>query len=169
MTAQLGKRLLDLAGEFSVASQLCLRGFLANLTLKNYPNVDLFVYNPRTGKTTTIQVKTTLQKNLSPAHEAYPFIITRANHESLDDKLNEEIKSTHIFVYVLTDRSSVKFFIVPPEDVKSLAKKTLERWLAGSKHRKTLVELKKREQVVALALVDLEPYEDRWDLLERIL
>jgi hypothetical protein len=41
-----------------VAGQLCLRGYLASLTLKNYPKVDIFVQNPKNGKQTTLQVKT---------------------------------------------------------------------------------------------------------------
>jgi hypothetical protein len=38
--------LTALAGEFLVAGHLCLRGFVASLTLKNYPAVDIFCLNP---------------------------------------------------------------------------------------------------------------------------
>lgn len=54
----LNKTLTALAGEFFVAGQLCLQGYVASLTLKNYPSVDIFCLNPETGKQVAIQVKT---------------------------------------------------------------------------------------------------------------
>ncbi len=55
--SHIDKLFSSLAGEFGVASELCLRQYVASLTLKNYPGVDLFVLNPRNDKQTTIQVK----------------------------------------------------------------------------------------------------------------
>jgi hypothetical protein len=53
------KTLTSLAGEYLVAAQLCMQGFGATLTLKNYPGVDVFAHNPENGKRCGIQVKTT--------------------------------------------------------------------------------------------------------------
>ena len=55
---QIDKTLTALAGEFLVAGNLCLRGYMASLTLKNYPKVDIFCLNPKNGKQVAIQVKT---------------------------------------------------------------------------------------------------------------
>lgn len=51
--------LLSLAGEHAVASQRSLRGYIASMTLKKFPGVDLFYTSPSTGRTESIQVKTT--------------------------------------------------------------------------------------------------------------
>lgn len=55
----LSKSLIALSGEYFVAAELCRRGIVASLTLKNYPGIDIFVYNPETRKHGTVQVKTT--------------------------------------------------------------------------------------------------------------
>jgi hypothetical protein len=54
----LEKTLTALAGEFLVAGHLYLKGFVASLTLKNYPGVDISGLNPDNGKQVAIQVKT---------------------------------------------------------------------------------------------------------------
>ena len=56
---QMDKTLTALAGKFLVAGQLCLRGIVASLTLKNYPKVDVFCLNPKNNRQVAVQVKTT--------------------------------------------------------------------------------------------------------------
>lgn len=55
--SHLDKTLTALAGEYLVAGQLCLRGYVASLTLKNYPGVDIFCLNPSNGRQVAVQVK----------------------------------------------------------------------------------------------------------------
>jgi len=55
----LSRNLIALSGEYFVAAHLCMNGIVGSLTLKNYPGVDIFAYNPVNGKHTAIQVKTT--------------------------------------------------------------------------------------------------------------
>ena len=57
--SSLSKNLTALSGEYFVAGHLCMNGIVASLTLKNYPGVDIFAYNPANGKHTAVQVKTT--------------------------------------------------------------------------------------------------------------
>jgi hypothetical protein len=57
--SSLSKNLIALSGEYFVAAYLCMNGVVASLTLKNYPGVDIFAFNPTNGKHGTIQVKTT--------------------------------------------------------------------------------------------------------------
>lgn len=59
--AHLEKTLVALAGEFLVAGQLCFRGYLASIALKNYPGVEIFCLNPADGKRIAIQVNKTKQ------------------------------------------------------------------------------------------------------------
>ena len=56
--SHLNKTLTGLAGEFSVAAKLCLQGFVASLTFKNYPGVDIFCFDPATNRLARVQVKT---------------------------------------------------------------------------------------------------------------
>jgi len=79
--SHLDKTLTALAGEFSVAAQLCLRGFVASLTLKNYPEVDIFVFNPADQRHATIEVKTIkggkdyfLPEHISPIAPTFVFV-----------------------------------------------------------------------------------------------
>ena len=53
------KVLTALAGEYYVAAELCRRGYMASLTLKNYPKVDVFALDRDGKKSVPIQVKTT--------------------------------------------------------------------------------------------------------------
>ena len=57
--SSLSKNLTALSGEYFVAGHLCMNGIVASLTLKNYPGVDIFAYNPANRNHTAIQVKTT--------------------------------------------------------------------------------------------------------------
>ncbi|VVC00252.1 Uncharacterised protein [uncultured archaeon] len=51
------KQLTGLAGTYEVAKQLCLKNYNVSLTQKNFPSVDMFVQNPKNGKSVPIQVK----------------------------------------------------------------------------------------------------------------
>src|SRR5271169_1911919 len=109
---QLDKTLTGLAGEFLVAGNLCLKGYVASLTLKNYPKVDIFCLNPKNGKQAAIQVKTLRGSN------AY-FI-----PEQIDKGENP-----FVFVYIGKD-DSVVFYILTAKDVAMLSKKEREDFLS---------------------------------------
>ena len=165
-STQLEKVLLSLVGEFSVAAQLCLRGYVANLTLKNYPGVDIFAYNPKTARSFSLQVKAALQKNDNSFTATHPFIIINATKDELDQALDARVKSTYVFVYVSSDKSSMEYFITPATDLKRMVKEEFTRWWDQAEHRRTLEELAKAKQVLAISITDLQSYKDRWDLLE---
>jgi hypothetical protein len=55
---QAEKVLTALAGEHYAVAELCRRGYVASLTLKNYPKVEVFAFDPTTEQTVAIQVKT---------------------------------------------------------------------------------------------------------------
>jgi hypothetical protein len=50
--------LAGVAGEYSVAAELCRRGYLASITLRNAKGVDILATNATASKTAAIQVKT---------------------------------------------------------------------------------------------------------------
>jgi hypothetical protein len=69
------KIMLSLAGEYYVAAELSRQEYIASLTLKNYPRVDIFVLNPKTQQQITIQVKTI---DIGPKQNSWSFNVTEA-------------------------------------------------------------------------------------------
>lgn len=134
------KTLTALAGEFLVAGHLCLKGYMASLTLKNYPAVDIFCLNPDNEKQAAIQVKTIR----SGAQYYIP-----ENIESKD--------TPFIFVRIKSD-ADVEFFIVPAKDVARLSAQERDDYLRT--HPKA-----KREKPRMINTKSLEPYKNKWDYL----
>lgn len=52
------KGIIGVAGEYFVAAELSQLGYVATLTLKNTPSIDLLVTNMENGKFVNVQVKT---------------------------------------------------------------------------------------------------------------
>ena len=135
------KILLGLSGEFAVAGYLFFRGYVANLTLKNYPGVDIFAFNPRNNRNGTIQVKTKLggrdyflPENISDADP--PFV----------------------FVYFEAKDSLPQFFVVPAKRVAELSDWELKTWLEGHPNAK-------KEQPRMISLSSIREFKDRWQNL----
>jgi hypothetical protein len=138
---QIDKTLTGLAGEFLVAGHLCIKGYVASLTLKNYPKVDIFCLNPKNQKQVAIQVKTVRNAN------AYYI------PEHVDDSGNP-----FVFVLIKTDET-VEFFIMPAGDVATLSRNERDEYLHAHPNAK-------REQPRMLSVSRLDPFRNRWDLLE---
>ena len=62
MKPQIEKLRTGMAGEYLVAGNMCLRGWTASLTLKNYPGVDIIGQHPDLveNEVALIQVKSSL-------------------------------------------------------------------------------------------------------------
>ena len=154
---QLGKTLVALAGEFLVAGQLCMRGCVASLTLKNYPGVDIFALNPKTGKQVAIQVKTI---KVSPGRRApataYPqgaYFVPESGHEYPDRP----------FVFVtITSPDQVDYFIVPGQSVADISERERQQYFEWARSAgRTVSEAQPR----MTSLEALSPFKDRWELL----
>jgi len=89
MKKKIDKHLIGLTGEYFVAGMMSLKGWVASLTLKNYPSVDIFGLDPETDKTINIQVKTT--KNA----KSYQVGLMRSHL----DCINDRITSSFVFVH----------------------------------------------------------------------
>lgn len=57
MKKKIEKHLIGLTGEYFVAGMMSLNGWVASLTLKNYPSVDIFGLDPETKKQSTSKSK----------------------------------------------------------------------------------------------------------------
>ena len=89
-------QLTAMAGEFLVAGKLFKRRMQVSVTMGNAKAIDLFVHNPRTDRTFTVQVKTLRQKNCFPMRR-------------------ENVKASYIYVFVILNRDdqAEQFFVVP--------------------------------------------------------
>ncbi len=92
-------------GEFFVAAELSRRGFIATLTLKNTPLVDVIATNFETGISLNIQVKTRSERN--------------KQGWILSDKVEKETAiKNHYFIFVnLEDKKSLPEYYIIPADV----------------------------------------------------
>jgi len=139
---QIEKTLTALAGEFLVAGQLCVKKYLASLTLKNYPKVDIFCLNPRTQKQVSIQVKTKRGGN------AY--------------YVPEDIAPTDppfVFVYIHANEN-VDYYIMPAKDVAAFSTKERDDYVRSHPNSK-----KEQPRMLSVKNIDDRKYRNRWDLL----
>ena len=55
---KISKEILGLAGEYAIASEICRRGFFAQIAYGRWKNVDVLAANPDNSKTVLVEVKT---------------------------------------------------------------------------------------------------------------
>mgnify|MGYP003879722177 FL=1 len=137
---QMDKLLTGLAGEFLVAGHLCLRGYVASLTLKNYPGVDIFCLNPANGKQVAIQVKT-----------------LRGGKSYYVPEKVDEAENPFIFVYIRPD-DTVDFFVVPAKDVAEISARERNEYL--EQHPNV-----RKDQPRMVSVRNLDKFNNRWELL----
>ena len=94
------RQLTGMAGEFLVVGQLFKREIQASLTIGNAKGVDVLAYNPSTGKTFTVEVKTVRTPN--------SFIIK-----------SSRIQAERIYVFVVLNAPGFPevFYIVPGSEI----------------------------------------------------
>ena len=137
------------AGEYYVAAELSLRGWLATPTIKNAPGTDVLAQYREKGILVAIQTKTASLGN--------QFMVN-ATMERPSSANNEWV----VLVKLHEMRTRASFFIVPHNHVAAAAYAQHRRWLAtpgrdGQQHRDT-----PRRMLIAKQFLG---YEDRWDLL----
>ncbi|MFQ5825827.1 MAG: hypothetical protein ACE5IA_00590 [Dehalococcoidia bacterium] len=140
-------------GVYQVASVLCRMEYTAVTTSRNTKAVDVLAFNPRNGKAVGIQVKT--------GRDRLP-VVTKAPEEigSL------EFKNPFVFVYVPNDeKATLRYFILTGDKVKKLLEEQWDWHKTYRKHRKPIDEIGKNPWPWKFDINELEPYEDKWNLL----
>lgn len=157
ITKQMGKLLTGLAGEFMVAGQLCMRGYVASLTLKNYPDADIFVLNPETDKQVTVQVKAVAVRSPKPSKGG-------TKYPQGAYFLSESCKTSRsIYVFVTIDPDlHVSYFIAPAKAIWRIADRERMSYFA---HAKASGKTPNPTQPLMISLEGLEPYRDKWENL----
>ncbi|MCA9899002.1 MAG: aspartate ammonia-lyase [Ardenticatenaceae bacterium] len=117
---KLESTLVGVAGEYLVAGELALRGFIASITLRNSRGIDIIASNADGSSSVSIQVKTNSDGKKS-------WILNK--------KAETFYSTNHYYVFValqgLEQRPS--FHIVPSKVVAEYTLSSHSEWLKGSK------------------------------------
>ena len=136
-----------LAGEYMVAGIMNMKGWVASLTLKNFPGVDIFGKDPVTGKNISVQVKTTRESsfNIGLNHLQRPVI-------------DQIIKGPFVFVHISSSQD-VSYFILTKDEMINLVNTTDDAYFARKKDKT------KDSYPIALSIKDVACFKDNWDSL----
>ena len=117
---QLENTLVGVAGEYYVAAELSIRGFLAAITLRNSRGIDSIASNSDASKSVSIQVKTSSYSN--------PKWI-------LNKKAELYMGENHYYVFVALHQIGQRpdFYVVPSQIVAEHTLTSHSQWLAGTK------------------------------------
>lgn len=146
---KLDKVQVGVAGEYFVAGELSLRGYLAAITLRNSIGTDIIISNRDGEFSKSIQVKTN--------SSGKPKWRLTKKCESLSS-------DNHYYVFVILKEMGKRpdYYIVPSKVVAKFARDNHKRWLQGTKKDGT-----KRKDTDLRAFVDeYGKYQERWNLLE---
>ena len=148
MKPQINKLMTGLAGEYMAAARMNLRGWVANLTLKNYPGVDIFGFNPQINKHAGIQVKSCWDTSF--------FVGVKHSERNLMD---QKIKGPYVFVH-MESVDEASFYILSKSEFINIVNTTDDAYFFKSRTKHI-----KPDYPIALSLKDLKPFKDKWDSL----
>ena len=121
MHEKLASTLVGVAGEYLVAGELTLRGYLASITLRNSRGIDIIASNADGPKSVNIQVKTNSEGKKS-------WILNK--------KAEQYYSDNHYYVFVALQGLAQRpnFHVVPSRIVAEYTQTTHAAWLKGKKH-----------------------------------
>jgi hypothetical protein len=140
--------LAGVSGEYLVAAELSMRGYIASITLRNTKGVDILCSNSDASKIVSIQVKT----NSSSARN---WMLNKKAEDYFADNL------FYVFVNLNNNQKHPDFFVVPSKVVAKYVTDGHANWLKipgkkGQKHNDNQIRKFNDSK---------EKYLDRWDLL----
>ena len=112
--------LVGVAGEYFVAAELSLRGYLASITLRNSRGIDIIASNSDATRSVSIQVKTS-------SGNVPKWMLTQKSESFSADN--------HFYVFVLLRGVGARpdFHIVPSKVAAEYVATSHRQWLAGTK------------------------------------
>ena len=118
--SQLESTLVGVAGEYFVAAELSVRGYLASVTLRNSRGIDIIASNSDASRSVSIQVKTS--KKGTPR-----WILTK--------KADSFFADNHYYVFVVLHAvgQHPDFYVVPSKIVAESTSTSHREWLEGKK------------------------------------
>ena len=149
---QISKLMTGLAGEYLVAARMNLRGWVASLTLKNFPGVDIFGMNPnpKTGQDPNIGIQ------VKSCWDSSFFV---GVNRSQRDQMEKRIQGPFVFVH-MESLDDATFYILSKSEFIALVNSTDDLY-----YNKPRTKPIKPDYPIAVSLKDLIPYKDQWDSL----
>jgi hypothetical protein len=145
-------QLTGTAGEYFVAAELSMQGWLATVTIKNSPGVDILAKHPTSGQSAAIQVKTT-------SKVSGRFILSAKDETTAIG--NDE---WYAFVVLGAPNQRPRFYIVPRDVVAGYIYSRYHQWQSQpDRQGKPRKHIPTRDVNAA----ELGAYEDNWKLLEK--
>lgn len=141
--------LVGVAGEYLVAGELSLRGYLASITLRNSRGIDIIASNADGTKSVSIQVKTN--------SSGKPRWLLNKKSEKFFSK-----NHFYIFVALKEIEKRPNFFIVPSKIVADFARERHQKWLLGKKRDGT----DRKNSSMRSFYDEGSEYLERWDLIK---
>ena len=140
--------LVGVAGEYFVAAELSIRGYLASITLRNSRGIDIIASSSDATRSVSIQVKTS-------SGNVPKWMLTEKSESFRADN--------HFYVFVLLREvgSRPDFHIVPSQLVAEYVATSHGQWLAG---KKAGGSSRKDSTMRNFRDTDLQ-YKEAWELL----
>jgi hypothetical protein len=137
------------AGEYLVAAELSLQGWLATVTIKNAPGTDVLAQSLKTGVLVAVQTKTA-------SSGSFPLGVKCEIPTSASNQW-------YVFVRLYRESARPSFFVVPHNVIAGAVYAAHREWLSqldrvGRPHRDS--------DMRNVAQRSLAPYEGRWDFLD---
>lgn len=149
-------------GELFVAAEINRRGAVAAMFLVGMPGYDIHMFNPKSGKPLTIQVKTKRKGD-------WQLSLTTFGYDSQLNQLQAQPTLADFYVFVdLHDGSSdsltkpPRYFIASGHEVYDKIHILQSKYL---EHRKKKPRDEIKSPHMKLTEGDVGPWENRWDLL----
>ena len=140
---------VGVAGEYFVAAELSLRGYIASITLRNTRGIDIIASTKDGEKSVNIQVKT---NNIDSTN----WVLTQ--------KSETFYSKNHFYVFVSMKGLSKNpdYYIVPSKEVSKQITKDHATWLAI---KKADGSPRKDSSMRKFSLQKESKFKDNWDLL----
>jgi hypothetical protein len=139
------------AGEYFVAAELSLRGWLATVTIKNAPGIDVLAKHPKSGQTASIQVKTT-------SKPSGRFILS-----AKDEELARGEDEWYVFVALKPLGERADFYVVPRNVVAGFVYCAYREWHSQPDR---YGNLRRHVTTRDMQAAQLGRYQEEWSLLE---
>lgn len=147
-------------GEFFVAGELSRRGFIATLTIKNTPLIDVVATDLEKGISINIQVKTRSERNKQGW-----LLSQKVEHKTT--------MQNHVYVFVNLNEKDIlpEYYIIPWNIFAQYQKKKHQTWLStpnkkgGARNDSSVRNFKPDTEDKDFA----EQYKNNWDVLEDFL
>jgi len=140
---------VGVVGEYFVAAELSLRGYIASITLRNTRGIDIIASTKNGEKSVNIQVKT---NNIDSTN----WVLTQ-NSETF-------FSNNHFYVFVSMGglTKTPEYYIVPSKVVARKVAKSHSDWLAG---KKADGSPRKDSSVRKFSLTKKSKFKDNWSIL----